>query len=261
MVTGFDGFKEWFSGYEEQYTIIGGTACDLLLTEGGLDFRATRDIDIVLIVESLTPDFGARFWEYVKEAGYEHRNKSTGEPQFYRFINPNSSDFPYMIELFSRRIESLSLPEEAVLTPLPLDDELSSLSAILMDNDYYELLKSGKIIVDGVPIMGAEYIIPFKAKAWLDLSARKALGEHVDKKNIRKHKNDVFRMSVLLTPETQIKLPDSVQKDINAFIKAMDTEQVDLKSLGVTAGYKEDVLAIIRAAYSSLDAEQGVSDE
>ena len=40
MVTGIDSFKEWFKGSEEQYAIIGGTACDILMTEEGLDFRA-----------------------------------------------------------------------------------------------------------------------------------------------------------------------------------------------------------------------------
>lgn len=50
MVTGIKSFKEWFKGNEEQYTIIGGTACDILMTEDGLDFRATKDIDLVLIV-------------------------------------------------------------------------------------------------------------------------------------------------------------------------------------------------------------------
>ena len=42
MVTGIDSFKEWFKGSEEQYAIIGGTACDILMTEDGLDFRATK---------------------------------------------------------------------------------------------------------------------------------------------------------------------------------------------------------------------------
>ena len=42
MVTGIDSFKEWFKGSEEQYAIIGGTACDILMTEEGLDFRATK---------------------------------------------------------------------------------------------------------------------------------------------------------------------------------------------------------------------------
>ena len=35
MVTGIDSFKEWFKGSEEQYAIIGGTACDILMTEEG----------------------------------------------------------------------------------------------------------------------------------------------------------------------------------------------------------------------------------
>ena len=46
MVTGIDSFKEWFKGSEEQYAIIGGTVCDILMTEEGLDFRATKDIDL-----------------------------------------------------------------------------------------------------------------------------------------------------------------------------------------------------------------------
>ena len=45
MVTGLKSFQEWFRDYEHQYTIIGGTACDLLMSEEGLDFRATKDIE------------------------------------------------------------------------------------------------------------------------------------------------------------------------------------------------------------------------
>ena len=58
IVTGIDSFKEWFKGNEEQYAIIGGTACDILITEEGLDFRATKDIDLVLIIEALDVNFG-----------------------------------------------------------------------------------------------------------------------------------------------------------------------------------------------------------
>ena len=36
MVTGIDRFREWFRGYEDQYAIIGGTACDLLMSEDGM---------------------------------------------------------------------------------------------------------------------------------------------------------------------------------------------------------------------------------
>lgn len=217
MVSGVESFRKWFAEYTDQYTIIGGTACDLLMSEDGLDFRATRDIDMVLIVESLTPEFGRRFWEYVKAAGYEHRNKSTGEPQFYRFSKPSSREYPYMIELFSGRVDAIELPEDAVLTPLPLDDEISSLSAILMDADYYQFLREGKIVLNDIPVLDAAHLIPFKAKAWLDLTERNRNGEHVDSKNIRKHKNDVFRLSILLTSDIRVILSAAIRSDLEKF--------------------------------------------
>lgn len=204
MVRGIDSFRDWFQGYEDQYAIIGGTACDLLMTDEGLDFRATKDIDLVLIVESVDAAFGRRFWEYVVAAGYEHRNKSTGESQFYRFTNPQSRDYPTMIELFARRPDAIALPEDAVLTPLPIGEEISSLSAILLNEDYYEFLKQGRVRISNVTILDAPYMIPFKAKAWMDLSDRKAAGEQVDTKNIRKHKNDVFRLTELLDQDSFI---------------------------------------------------------
>ena len=168
------------------------------MMEEGLDFRATKDIDLVLIIEAVDADFGRKFWDYVKQAGYEHRNKSSGVPQFYRFSHPTSNRYPAMIELFTRKLDAIQLPDDAVLTPLPMDEDISSLSAILLDDDYYEFLKQGKVTVDGVTVLDAAYLIPFKAKAWMDLTDRKAAGEHVDSKNIKKHKNDVFRLTELI---------------------------------------------------------------
>ena len=101
MVRGINSFRDWFRGYKEQYAIIGGTACDLLMTGEGLTFRATKDVDLVLIVEAVDASFGQRFWEYVTAAGYEHKDRSTGDLQFYRFTNPQSHDYPAMIELFT----------------------------------------------------------------------------------------------------------------------------------------------------------------
>ena len=122
MVTGIESFKEWFKGNESQYAIIGGTACDILMTEEGLDFRATKDIDLVLIIEAVDVAFGRKFWDYVKQAGYEHCNKSSGVPQFYRFSHPTSNRYPAMIELFTRKLDAIQLPDDAVLTPLPMDE-------------------------------------------------------------------------------------------------------------------------------------------
>lgn len=249
MVTGIDRFREWFRGYEDQYAIIGGTACDLLMSEDGMDFRATKDIDLVLIVEAITPDFGRQFWQFVKAAGYEHRNKSTGLPQFYRFSHPTAAAYPFMIELFSRRAEAINLPDDAVLTPLPMEDDISSLSAILLDDDYYELVRNGTVVVDGVNVLDAAYLIPFKAKAWLDLTQKKAAGQSVDSKNIRKHKNDVFRLSALLTQQSNVAVTESVLADLRAFLAAMQEETVDLKQLGVIRD-KATIIADIMRIYN-----------
>ncbi len=249
MVKGFDSFREWFQGYEEQYTIIGGTACDLLMSEEGFDFRATKDIDLVLILEAVTADFGKRFWDYIEEAGYEHCNKSTGEPQFYRFSKPKSKTYPAMIELFSKRVDAIQLPKDAVLTPLPMDENISSLSAILLDDAYYSFLRSGSLQINGVTVLSAEYLIPFKAKAWIDLTERKARGESVDSKNIRKHRNDVFRLTELINPDVRIETPDAVKKDFEHFIELMKNEPVDLKQLKITGRSKAVILEELRSMY------------
>ena len=244
MVRGIESFREWFHGYEEQYAVIGGTACDLLMADEGLDFRATRDIDLVLIIEAVDAAFGRRFWEYILAAGYEHRNKSTGEPQFYRFTNPRSKAYPFMIELFARKPDVIALPNDAVLSPLPLEEDISSLSAILLDNDYYDFLRQGRIQISGVTVLDAPYLIPFKAKAWLDLSRRKATGEQIDSKNIRKHKNDVFRLTELLDsdPKPLPGISETIRKDMKEFIERMQSETVDLKHLGILNESKESIL-------------------
>ena len=167
MIKGFNSFKEWFAGYEEHYVVIGGMACDLLFDEVEADFRVTKDVDMVLLVEALNVDFGLRFWEYIRHAEYNNRYRSNGTPEYYRFINPKSSEYPVMIELFSRRLEGISLPSGAVLTPLPVEENISSLSAILLDDDYYNFLNTGVRVVEGIPILQATHLIPFKAKAFL----------------------------------------------------------------------------------------------
>lgn len=249
MVAGFESFKSWFQGYDQEYIIIGGVACDMLLSEDERDFRATKDIDMVLIIESITPEFARRFWDYVLEAEYKHKNKSTGDTQFYRFSHPKSKEYPAMIELFSRRAENIVLSDEAHLTPLPMEEDISSLSAILLNDTYYDFLKQGRVILDGIPLLRAAYIIPFKAKAWLDLSERKAKGEQVDSKNIRKHRNDVFRLSALLAQNVRVDLSNEIREDVKTFLDSMDREQIDVKQLGLSGYNKDDIVSFLNTVY------------
>ena len=49
MVRGLSKFQEYFSEYSDSYILIGGCACDFNLELQELEFRATRDLDIVTI--------------------------------------------------------------------------------------------------------------------------------------------------------------------------------------------------------------------
>ena len=234
MVHGLGSFAEWFKDYEKNYVIIGGTACDLLMTDAGDSFRATKDIDIVIVSEELDSAFGAHLWDYINSAGYEHRSSSKDRPIFYRFSNPKKSDYPVMIELFSRRAPGFILPDDAILTPLTIDDYISSLSAILLDDEYYNFLKSGVVLVDGVPVLDAPYMIPFKAKAWLDLTKKKASGGQADSRDIKKHKNDICRLMGLLTPEINIKLPEKIRSDLQLYLDSVGEERIEIDRMKTT---------------------------
>ena len=70
MVKGMKRFREHFAGFEDRYVLIGGAACDLAMEDAGLNFRATKDLDIVLCIEALDAAFVKAFWAFVKR----HRN-------------------------------------------------------------------------------------------------------------------------------------------------------------------------------------------
>lgn len=245
---GIETFKAFFKGYESQYVLIGGAACDLLFEEAGQSFRATKDLDLVLLVEALTPEFGRAFWRFVRKGGYENRQKSTGEPQFYRFSKPSDTAFPAMLELFSRSGAALD-DSESKLTPIHIGDEASSLSAILLDGEYYRLLVSCSVAVEGVSVLSVEGLIPFKAKAWLDLSARRAEGQRVDEKDVKKHRNDVCRLATLLTGAERPAVSAGVRDDMRRFMEVYAADPVDPKALGIRGVQAQDVVDVLRSVY------------
>ena len=228
--------------------MIGGAACDIVLQEADVPFRATRDMDMVLIIEALTPGFGIRFWDFIRAGGYENRAKSNGRPQLYRFDKPTRPDFPYMIELFARS-ESMLDNESNVCRPLHIGEEISSLSAILLNNDYYLLLMSGRTSVSEDALLPPTHLILFKAKAWLDLTERKASGQQIHENDIRKHKNDVARLTVLLTGNESCTVPAVVFSDIRQFIEAFEKTPPDLRSLGIAGVSNDDISDMLRRVY------------
>lgn len=247
MVKGLDKFREYFADFSEQYVLIGGAACDISFDEIGADFRATKDLDVVLVVEALTKEFGQQFWKFVREGGYQRRARSNGTPQFYRFEKPENTNFPKMIELFART--DTVLHPNVSLIPLHIDDAVSSLSAILLNQDYYQLLMRGRKVIDGVSVLSASYLIPFKAKAWLDLNDKKNAGIHVDSRDIKKHRNDVLRIVAELPLEERIVLPAMIKEDMSLFAEFMQDESLDLKTLGLPNVKLKDLIELLKEIY------------
>ena len=249
MVIGVDRFRAHFAGHEHQYVLIGGAACELIMHEVGLDFRTTKDLDIVLIVEALDSAFAQRFWAFIDDGEYEIRQRSEGDKVLYRFQKPKVEEFPAMLELFSRAPEGLQLAEGSHLTPLPIDEAAASLSAILLDENYYTFLKVMVRDAGGIPVLDEAAIIPFKARAWLDLTRERDAGARVDEKNIKKHRNDVARLLQLLTPEAVYTLPSTVADDMRSFVEMATVEpDYDPKQFKVSMT-REDVADRLRAAY------------
>ena len=229
MVKGLKLFKKHFKPYSEQYILIGGTACDLAMIEVGQSFRATHDLDIVLCIEALTDDFITAFWDFINIGNYSSRERSTGSNEFYRFRTPKNSDYPAELELFSRKPNAMTLPKGCRLTPIPASEDTASLSAILLDDTYYQWIQSGSRVVDGIRIIGAEHLIPLKARAWLDLTGRKENGEPIDSRKIKKHRNDIFRLFTILAPDILAKVPLTIKQDVQRFIEKNNSLKIDLK--------------------------------
>lgn len=223
-------------------------ACDLLMNDAGLDFRQTVDIDMVLTVEALTADFAKAFWSFIEAGGYQARQRSNGKPEFYRFVDPTNPAYPKMIELFSRPQSNVVLHPEIHLMSLHIDDEVSSLSAILLNDDYYRFLLDGRTVTDGISILDAEHIIPLKMKAWLDLKSKKAEGLHVNARDIKKHRLDVFRLFQLVREGQKITVPKSVGEDITQFIAQMRETEIRLTDIGINRP-KDSILDIYSNIY------------
>ena len=104
--------------------------------------------------------------------------------------------------------------------------------------------------VDGISILDAEHIIPLKMKAWLDLKDKKAQGMHVNSRDIRKHRLDVFRLFPLVREDIKITVPAAVGEDIQSFIEQMSETEMRLEDIGISRS-KDSILDIYRNMYAA----------
>jgi hypothetical protein len=123
------------------------------------------------------------------------------------------------------------------------------LDALRIRKANYFFLQAGKREVDGVQIVGAEHLIPMKARARLDLTQRKTAGAQVDSSDIKKHRNDVFRLFAIVDPDFDGTVPDRVKADLGVFLERMRGETLNLKAMGLGSRTLDSVTAELTEIY------------
>ena len=246
MVPGLNVFREWFEGCHGRHVIIGGTACNLIYAQYGAPERATKDIDLVVLAEAFDRDYFDRFTSFVRTGGYEHRTKD-GRYELYRFERPTNKEFPPKIELLSRRPDALKGIETA-LGSLRTVDDCYSLSAILLDDDYYQLLDTGVEVIDGLPVLGLRYLPVFKIHAWTNLMHDRAAGHTVHLDEINKHRSDVCKLCSLFSPGMKVELPNTIREEVANFTEVQPWDDNMLRGWRLTVDSK-GMANVIKSIY------------
>ncbi|MDO4290506.1 MAG: hypothetical protein Q4C41_04680 [Eggerthellaceae bacterium] len=222
VVQGIEVFKDAMKDHAGDYVLIGGGACSILFDQAGQSFRATEDLDVVVLAERCDASFAEDFWSFVRSGGYVCGKRDEGKCTYYRFNLPKSVDarvtHPAQIELFAKHPGFLLEDESSEVAPLPFDESVSSLSAIILNEGYYEFIRDNVAQVSGVPLLSAVHIIPLKMRAHIDINDKYREGRHYSQKDLRKHRIDVARLSRLLAGGERLELDGQMRADAEKFL-------------------------------------------
>ena len=103
-------------------------------------------------------------------------------------------------------------------------------------------------MIDGFSVLRHSWLIPFKAKAWLDLSQRAASGMHVDSRDLKKHRNDIIRLAAEFVLE-RCELPNEVKEDMEKFVGSIGVTDAELKSLRIRGVKAEEIHQLLVDTY------------
>lgn len=171
--------------------------------------------------------------------------------EYYRFTNPQDKTYPKQIELFARYTGILNLPPDAHIEPISVGEDLSSLSVILMDDNYYAFTIEHSRNIDDIHVASPEALICLKAKAYTEMLDRKAEGKLVDSRDIEKHKKDIFRLIAMLPQDSHFTLPEKMKNDMNDFYQRVgELSNPDFfKNAGLRGLNAERLLELINTAF------------
>jgi len=248
MVRGIDLFRVHFQEYIDYFTLIGGTACELTLSELG-GFRATRDIDMLVLLEKMNPEFAAHFHEFIRNGRYKCYLSKDGKRHFYRFLEPENTDYPPQIELLSRS----SFPDHHLkqkYTPVSVDDYICSMSAIILSEEYYNYALQHRVLQHGLPCLDTEALIVFKTAAYLNLHGQKENNPvSVRGSDLLKHRNDIFRLLGTIDGTAKANIPASIWKNQQKFIQMFSEDNQEWNAIIQSQGALADTVSNYRRMF------------
>lgn len=241
MIKGLDHFTKHFADSADDFVVVGGVAAHEIMGTAGLEFRTTKDIDLVIIARPATA-FCQKLVDYIEAGRYEVRESQTGKPTYYRFMKPKEHGYPSQIEIFSRRPEDLVLSDNQHIVPITETPTGANLSAILLEDDYFELIKGTLQRINGLPIASTEAVMTLKSRAFNDLRDRKAAGDtSVSNDEIKKHRNDILRLSQALSQHTKVQLIGLPETHMRRFLGELEAiDSAELKQLFKQFGIADD---------------------
>lgn len=96
----------------------------------------------------------------------------------------------------------------------------------------------------GISAVKLEWIISFKAKAWIDLRDKLEAASA----DVKKHRNDIIRI-VSELPLKNCALPEKVRSDMKAFVEEFDVTETELKNLKIRGTKPAEIKEILREIY------------
>ncbi len=245
-IQGLNHFAEFFCDVNEMFVIIGGVASTVLMREAGQEFRPTKDIDLVIIANPSQP-FTTKLKRYIEEAGYEIQEKADGVPAFYRFRKPKNTNYPAQIEVFSKNMEQLKLADKQHVIPVKMDPGAGRLSAILLEEEYFQLIKNNRKLIGKHSVATEAAVIPLKARAYNDIKDR---GENDSE--AKKHRNDIMKLVLNLEEGKTAALTGLPKKHMERCIADLSGLSVgDFKNVmkGYAAKNVGEVIEILRGYF------------
>jgi hypothetical protein len=111
-----------------------------------------------------------------------------------------------------------------IITSIPVGDEISNLSAILMDEEYYNQTVENSKIENGIRIANPLSLLCLKIKAFLDLTEERKTNPAIRSSDIKKHRDDVFKLLAMrIDPFTPVELSPAMKDNIGNLIRLIES--------------------------------------